>query len=432
METLEQTLDAKVKVVKEESCEVTLSIELSKQDVIKETEAVFKSIQARAVLPGFRSGKAPLQMVKENFADRARQHVVENLISRAAGQVMREKKIQAIDTPKVEKLEFDFEKPLVFQMKVEKDPDVKAKNYKGLKVTHTAPALTDEAVTKEMDELRERNATLVASSTETVGNTHFAVVDFEGKIDNKAFQGGTAKNYLLDMAQPQTIAGFSEGILGAKKGESRDVKVTFPADYGHKEYAGKEAVFHITVNEIKEKKLPVLDDEFAKDLGLTSLTELQTKVKENLQANLTSRADKDLEDKLYTALLDEHTFNVPTSLVDERNKALAQRALYNLARQGLVSMEDKKAAATLEEKSRPQAEKDVRLSYLLKSIANQEKLEAGNEDVEELKKKALAEKEANAAEIEKYFQERDISIRASLTEGKVLDFLKKHAKIKAA
>jgi len=432
METLEQTLDTKVKVIKEESCEVTYSVEVSRKDTAQEAELVFKNIQSRAVLPGFRTGKAPLDIVKKNFADRARQHVIENLISRAAMQVMKEKKIQAIDTPKVDKLEFEFDKPLVFQMKIEKDPDIKAKNYKGLKVTRPADQLTDEAVTQELDEIRERNANIIASPTEKVGKDHFAVVDFEGKIDGKVFQGGSSKDYMLDMAQPQTITGFSEGILGAARGETRDVKVTFPANYGRKEYAGKEAVFKITVKEIKEKKLPSLDDEFAKDLGLTSLEELKTKVKENLQARLTSRADKEVEDKLYTALLDEHTFMVPKSLVEERNKGLAQRALHNLARQGLVSMEDKQAAATLAEKSRPQAEKDVRLSYLLKSIAQQENLDVVNEDVEELRKKALAEKEAKPAEIEKYFQERDLSIRASLTEGKVLEFLKKHAKIKAA
>jgi len=432
METLEKALDAKVKVVKEESCEITLSIELPKGDVVKETDAVFKTIQSRAVLPGFRTGKAPLEMVRKSFADKARQHVVENLIARAASQVIRERKISAIDTPKIEKLDFDFEKPLVFVMKIEKDPEVKAKNYKGLKVTRPADDATPDIVNKELEELRERNATLVASADAAVSNTNFAVVDFEGKIDGKTFQGGSSKNYLLDMAQPQTIAGFSEGIIGAKINETRDVKVTFPADYGRKEYAGKEAIFQIAIKEIKEKKMPALDDDFAKDLGLGSLAELKEKVQGHLKKNLTDKADKDVEDKLYTALLDEHIFNVPASLVEERNKGLAQRALYNLARQGLVSMEDKQAAATLTEKTRPQAEKDVRLSYLLKSIAAQENLEATQDDVEVLHKKALMEEGAKASEIEKYFQERDIAIRASLTEGKVLEFLKKNAKIKTA
>ena len=131
METLEKPLNAKVKVLKEEDCEITYSVELPKDDVQKETEDVYKSIQSRASLPGFRVGKAPLEMVKKNFADRAKQQVLENLIGRAASQVIREKKLQMIDQPKVEKIEFDFEKPLVFHMKVERDPDIKVKDYKG-------------------------------------------------------------------------------------------------------------------------------------------------------------------------------------------------------------------------------------------------------------------------------------------------------------
>jgi trigger factor len=165
-------------------------------------------------------------------------------------------------------------------------------------------------------------------------------------------------------------------------------------------------------------------------LGLASLEELKTRIRENLQHEATAKADKEVEDQMYQSLVDNHTFTVPQTLVEERNRALTQRALYNLSKQGLVSSEDAQAQATLKEKTRPQAEKDVRLSYLLKAIATQEKLEVTDADIEVLHKQALDDKDAKPAEIEKYFQERDMSIRASLMEGKVLEFLKKHAKLK--
>lgn len=432
METLEQALATKVKVVKEEPCEVTMAIEIAKDDVIRETESAFRSIQNRAVLPGFRAGKAPLEMVKQNFSDRARQSVIETLIGRAAAQVLKDKKIQTIDTPRVEKIEFEFDKPLSFHMKVEKDPEVKAKDYKGIKVNRPSDAVKDDDVQKTLEDLRERNATIEISTASTVGKTNFAVINFDGKIDGKPFPGGSATNYLLDMSQPQTIAGFSEGIEGAARQEERDIPVTFPADYARAEWAGKQAVFHVKVLEIKDKKLPPLDDDFAKDLGMASLAELRQKVREGLEKDAKARAEKEVEDQLYQALVDGHKFQVPATLVEERNKTLAQRAFGNLVRQGLVSPEDQQARSTLLEKTRPQAEKDVRLSYLLKAIAAQEKLEATDADVAELKTKALSDPEAKPEEIEKYFQERDLSIRASLTEGKVLDFLKKNAKIKNA
>jgi len=430
METLEKPLSTKIKVIKEEDCLVTLSIELPKDEVAQELESVYQHIQSRASLPGFRVGKAPIDMVRKNFADKARQTVLENLISRASTQVIRERKIEAINTPQVEKLEYDLGKPLIFHLSVEKDPVIKVKDYKGIKVNRPSTVVTDEAITKTLEEIRERNATLVASSAQTVDKTNFAVIDFEGKIDGKVFPGGTSKNYLLDMNQPQTIAGFSDGILGAELNKERTVQVRFPADYARKEWANKEAVFQVTVKEIKEKKLPNLDDEFAKDLGLTSLDELKKKVQENLQKEQTSKAEKEEEEQIYQALVDNHKFSIPPTLVEERVRTLTQRALSNLQRQGLVSQGDKQAEETIRGKTRPQAEKDVRLSYLLKAIAAQEKLEANQADVDELKKKALEETKDNPGNVDKYFQERDLAIRASLTETKVLDFLKKNAKIK--
>lgn len=432
MDTLEKPLSTKVKVIKEEDCLVTLSVELPKDEVAKELETVFQQIQSRASLPGFRTGKAPAELVRRNFADKARQMLLENLVSRASTQVIRERKLEAIDIPRVEKLDYEPGKTILFHLRVEKDPAVKAKDYKGIKVNRPSTEVTEDSVVKTLEEIRERNATLVASAAAKVEKTHFAVVDFEGKIDGKAFPGGSSKNYLLDMNQPQTIAGFSEGILGAEIGKEREVKVTFPADYARKEWAGKEAVFQVTVREIKEKKLPNLDDDFAKDIGLTSLEELRGKVRENLQKEQTAKADRSVEEQIDQALLDNHKFSVPPTLVEERTKTLAHRALSNLQRQGLVAAGDKQAEDTIREKSRPQAEKDVRLSYLFKSIATLEKLEATQADVDELKKKALEETKDDAKNVEKYFQERDLAIRASLTEGKVLEFLKNNAKVKAA
>jgi len=432
METLEKPLSPKVKVVKEEDCEITFSIEIPKDEVARETEAVYQNIQSRASLPGFRTGKVPMDLIRRNFADRAKQSVAENLIGRAAAQVIRERKLQTIDTPQVEKLEFEFDKPLSFHMKVEKDPDIKAKDYKGIKVNRSAVIVDEAAISRTLEELRERNSSLIASPDAKIQKNHFAVIDFEGKIDGKPFPGGSAKNFLLDMGTPQTIEGFSEGLVGAGVNEQRTVTVNFAADYPRKEWAGKKAVFEVSVKEIKEKKLPALDDEFAKDLGLASLAELRQKVKENLEKEETAKADKDMEDQLYQALLDAHTFSVPPTLVEERARALTQRGLSNLSRQGLLQPGDQQAENTLKERFKPQAEKDVRLSYLIKAIASQEKLEATPEDIDTLRKKAAEENKDNIAAVEKYFKEHEGSVRASLTEGKVLDFLKNNAKIKTA
>src|SRR6185437_3493580 len=214
-------------------------------------------------------------------------------------------------TPRVGKLEFEWNQPLSFELTVEKDPDVKAKDYRGIKVSRPAVELSQDAVDKTLEELRERNAPIIASAAPQIEKTHFAVIDFEGKIDGKALEGGSAKNHLLDMNQPQAISGFSEGLLGASVNEERAIPVRFPPDYPRKPWAGKEAVFQVTVKEIKERKRPELDDEFAKDLGLASLTELRQKIQENLEQEANAKADKGVEDQLYQALLDNNSFSVP-------------------------------------------------------------------------------------------------------------------------
>lgn len=315
-------------------------------------------------------------------------------------------------------------------MKVEKDPVIKAKDYKGIKVNRRASKISEEMVAKTLEELRERNAVLVASSAEKIQKTHFAVIDFEGKIEGKAFPGGSGNNFLLDMNAPQTIAGFSEGLLDAQRNEKRTIPVKFPADYPRKEWAGKEAVFQATVKEIKEKKLPAMDDEFAKDLGLTPLAELQQKVRENLEKEEAAKADKEVEDQIFQFLLDNHRFSVPPTLVEERTRALIQRARASLERQGLLQPNDAQAETALRERVRPQAEKDVRLSYLLKAIAAQENLEATTQDIDKIKKDALEDAKTKADEVEKYFQEHDHTVRATLTEGKVMEFLRNNARIK--
>jgi len=180
METLEKPLTTKVKVLKEEDCILMLSVELPKDEVAAETELVYQQIQSRASLPGFRVGKAPIDLVRKNFVEKARQAVLENLIGRAASQVIRDRKLELVDSPKVEKIDFDFGKPLMFHLRLEKDPDIKVKDYKGIKVTRPSTQVTDAMVDKTIEELRERNATLVAIPASALDKTHFAVIDFEG------------------------------------------------------------------------------------------------------------------------------------------------------------------------------------------------------------------------------------------------------------
>jgi trigger factor len=257
------------------------------------------------------------------------------------------------------------------------------------------------------------------------------VVDYEGFMDGKLMDGAKAENFLIDMSAPQAITGLAEGLVGAKAGETREVPVTFPADSPSKDLAGKKANFKIKLNAIKEKQVPNLDDEFAKDLGVESLAELTKRVTENLEMEMKQNSDRDLRSQLIDKLLAKNEFGVPPSLVVKQAEYLAARQQEMMQRQGFPKEEGKKMLEGMKAEITRQAEREIRLQYLIESLGEIEKIEVTEDEISGRINQILATvEEKNRKASEDALRNRYLpTLRLELRDNKVYDWLIKNAKV---
>jgi trigger factor len=373
--------DVKVKVTSEKDCLQTLSVEIANSIVKEKIEKAYEVVRGKVKLPGFRPGKAPIDVVKEKFKDHAYEEAQDLLLREGVSEALKTKKLNPVQPPTITSAQFHPEKAFQFEFQVEVAPNFKLANYKGLKVNKTVKPLTDAELTKSLEGIANMNARLVESKAETLGNTHFAVINYEGFIDGKPIEGAKADNFLMDMSAPQAIAGLAEGLAGAKSGETRDVTVTFPADSPAKELAGKSAVFKVNVVAIKEKAVPAIDDEFAKDLGLESVDDLKKKLRESLQNERDHQAQAELEKQVADRLIEANTFPVPPSLVQRHTDYLLKRQRDRMAEQGLSKEDADKMVDRLKADAQKEGEREVRLAYIMNALCDAENIAATEEEI---------------------------------------------------
>lgn len=422
--------DVKVKVKDRKNCAVLLAVEVPADQVRKATEDSFRRVQSRAKLPGFRPGKAPMEMVKKNFQDAAWEDALDRLLRESVYSAVTQENVVPITTPVVDKIDGEPTKALRFEVKVECAPTVEPKDYKGLPLQKKSRTVTDADTDKRLNDLRESNAKLVLSKDASVDKKHFVVADYDSFLDGQPVANGSAKNQLIEMAAPQNVEGFTEGLLGAKDGETREVPVRFPDLHPQKELAGKTVLFKVTVTAIKEKEMPALDDEFAKDLGVESLAALKERLRKDLETGAERALRQDLEKQVIDGLLQRNVFDVPPSQTEERARHLTAQVKDYLAQQGASEADWKSAEPKMLEKNRPEAERQVRLSYLLSRIAELEKINVEDADVDaQIQKIVDGARPEQRTDVENWMKGRRDTLRAQLREERLFDFLIQQAKV---
>lgn len=426
------TDEVKVKVNSEKDCVQTVSVELPAAKVKEEIEAAFLKVQSQAKIPGFRPGKSPIELVKKNFKESAYAQAQDSLLQVGVSEAFKAKKIHAVQSPVIQSMQFDPEKSFQFEFKVEVAPQVKLGGYKGLKLNKTVKTISDADVEKALKNIADMNAHLVESKSEVLEKTHFAVIDYEGFIGDKPIEGAKAENFLMDLSAPQAIAGLSDGLVGSKVNEERSISVKFPEDSPAKELAGKEASFKVKLKVIKEKKVPSLDDEFAKDLGLASLEDMKSKIKANLENEQTNSSRRDIEKQISDKLVEEHEFAVPPTMLEDQVKHSVEGQKDKMLKQGIPLAEQVKFFEGKMPEIRKAAEMDLRLAYVLNAIAEAEKITVTEEDVQSRIDEILSKTEANQKEmvanaLKGGYNER---LRSELRETKIYDFIISQAKVK--
>lgn len=412
-----------VRKLKEEGCVVTLQVEIPAARVREAVQTVLVQFQSQARVSGFRAGKAPLEIVQKHYAPQIREKAVDRLLREGLGEALRELDLRPVCVPAVEEVRMDDGRPLSFQLRLERTPKFQPKGYKGLQVARKNRPVTEEEISRRMEELREGNARLERAPEETVGREHYVLMDYAGYRDGSPLKDAKGSDRLLDLSSPGSLEGLAEGLAGAKRGETRRIPVTLE---------GKAAEFEVTVKEIKRKLLPAADDEFAKDLGAGSIAELRGNLRAVLEEEGRRKSEREVASQLEEGLLKANRFPVPPSLVEH---ALA-RMLERLRREVLGPRRDwpESERAKLLEQLRPRAEDETRMYYLLRAVAQAEKIEVAPQDLEAERAAALRESRSpeDRAKLEKFLEESKEQLSDALLERKVMKFLRDSAVVAEA
>ncbi len=418
----------------EASCRRELELEIPAEDVSKATERVAKEISRVAKVPGFRPGKAPLSLIKRRFADDIKGEVLQSLVPERVEKAVVEEKLSPVSQPQVEKLEFNEGQPLKFRAVFEVLPEFELGKYKGLDIEMPAMEVTDEDVAKALEETRERAAAFAPVEGRAVENGDFAQLKLVGTPEG----GGEpiqADSVLCHVGAEETMEPFNDNLRGASVGEHKEFDVDYPADYPDQKLSGKKFHYAADVTGIKTKKLPELNDDFAKDVSdATTLDELKKKIRESLEHQRDHR-QKDLQrEKVIFELVKMHDFPVPESLVEHQKDVRLERVVRSLAQQGVDPRAVNLDWVSLRQRQEERAKEDVKAELIIDKIASSEQIDVTDEEVQhELEHMAGHSGESVEAIQARLTKQGALDrMKAKLRSDKTLDWLAQNANVRPA
>lgn len=398
----------------EATCKRELELEIPAENVQKAAEKVARDLARVARIPGFRPGKAPVTLIRRRFAEDIQGEVLQSLVPEYLEKALGEKNLIPVTRPEVDKVEFKEGEPLKFRAVFEVLPEFELGDYKNVEVQVDAIEIGDAQVDKTIEELRERAATFVPVEGRAAKDGDFVLM----KLKGTPVGGGDpveADNILCHLAAEETLESFTENLRGASAGETKKFRSQYPEDYPDAKLAGKTYDYSVEVQGIKEKKLPELNDEFVKDAageagGVTTLAELRSKIRTNLDAAKEHQQGAQAREKILDTLVKRHDFPVPEALVEQQMDVRLERVVRSLSAQGVDPRAVNVDWVSLRKRQRDRSVDDVKAELLLDRIATAEKIEATEEDLEK-EIAMLAERSGESA----------TALRARLTKQEALD-----------
>ena len=371
-----------VKVEKTENTnEVKLSFEIEAEKFDEAMKKVYAKTAKYFNIPGFRKGKAPMQMVEKQYGSSIfYEDTFNELVPDIYDEAIKENNIDAVSRPQIDIQQMEKGKNLIFTAIVQVSPEVKIGKYKGIELNKIEYNVSDEDIEHELGHMQEKNSRLITIEDRPVETKDIAVIDFEGFVDGEAFKGGKAEKHELEIGSNTFIPGFEDQIIGMKVDEEKDINVKFPEEYFSKDLAGKDATFKVKLHEIKKKELPKLDDEFAKDVSeFDTLEELKNSIKEKIQTENDSRAKYELEENAIKTVCENTPIDIPSAMIENEIENMMQDIKVRLSYQGLNIEQYLKMINKTEEDMRnefkEQAERAVKSRLVLEAVAKAEKIE---------------------------------------------------------
>jgi trigger factor len=416
----------------EASCRRELELEIPAEEVQKATEKVAREFARIARVPGFRPGKAPVSLVRRRFADDIKGEVLQSLVPEHVEKAVTEQKLTPVSQPQVDKIDYAEGGPLKFRAVFEVLPEFALADYKGLEIEVEEMKVTDENAEKTLEEMRERAAAFAPVEGRAADKGDFV----EMKLLGTPAGGGDplqADHVMCHLGAEETLEAFNENLSGVKAGDHKDFDVTYPADYPDAKLAGKNYHYAVEVLGIKTKKLPELNDEFAKDVSdLKTLEELRADIRKRMEAARDQREKTLVREKLLAALVQLHDFPVPQALVEHQMDARLERVVRSLAAQGVDPRAVNVDWVSLRKRQEEKASDDVKAELIVDRIASEEKIEVIEEEVEaELNHLAEHSGESATAIRARLTKQGTLDrMRAKLRSDKTLDWLAQHSRIR--
>ena len=386
-------------------------------------------------IPGFRKGKAPMNIVEKYYgAEIFYEDAFNDVATEYYDKALEENKIEAVSRPEVDVIQMEKGKDLIFTATVQTKPEVELGKYKGVEIKKVEYPVEDKDVEHELGHMQEHNSRLVSIDDRELQNGDIATIDFEGFVDGVAFEGGKAEKHELEIGSGSFIPGFEDQLVGMKIDDEKEIKVTFPKEYFSKDLAGKEAMFKVKLHEIKKKELPELDDEFAKDVSeFDTLDELKASIKERLQKSNEQRAKYEIEENAIKEVCKNVKVDIPSGMIEMEVTHMMKDFEQRLSYQGLNMQQYLKMIGKTEEEMKkeyePQAIEGIKSRLTLEAIIKAEKIQATEEEIKE-KMEEMAK--SYGKKVEEISDNENLKnyIEEGIETEKAIDYIVKNAKIK--
>lgn len=405
-----------------------VSVELAPDHVKAALETAFTSVSRTVKLKGYRQGKVPRRLVERFFGDDVKKDVAQKLVTGSIHEALAEHKLDPVAPPRVENGSVEAGQPFKYTATVEVRPKVEPKDYEGLTVPKADTEVTDAQVDERIEEMRSEHSMFVPiEGREVAEQGDFASCDYEGFLEGAPLRGARREGVLLEVVPGSMLDNKAEGLLGARIGETRELGVTFPADYAVEELRGKEARFQTVVKGLKKREVPALDDAFVQDLGgeAKTVSDLRAKLRSEMEQQKKERAEGEQREKVLEALVEKNPIEAPPALVERNVDAMLQGMLEGFMRRGVDPRQLGLNFDRMRDELRQRALLEVKGYLLLEAIAEKEKLEASEDDLEKHFDKLAAELKQPADKVKAAFRRQDSieSLKARLRQDKALAFL---------
>ena len=409
-------------------------VELPAETVASEFSRAYQDLGQRVRMKGFRAGKAPRSVLQGVYGDEIKGQLRSRLVEDSLGEVIKERGLQIVSRPEIEAGDLEDGRDFSFSAVFEVKPEITVKDYFGVEVEKVRLSVTDEQVNEALARVQESHARLEpVENRELIQRGDFAVLDYVGSIEGKTFSGGKGENYVLEVGAGQALPQFEEAVVGLKLGEPATVQVTYPEHYPNRALAGKIADFSVVAREIKQKVLPSLDDEFAKDYGeCASLDELKTVIRTRLESELKHIQDEELKDQILNRLVDAHPVSPPPAMVERQTRYLMER---NQAQMNSKAPSTSEAGPTMEETRKAmeaRATRQVQATLLIEKISQLEQIEVSDKEIQERIDhlvRAAGERAKTVREVYSRPEARE-DLRAQIISDRTLAFLLERAAVK--